>query len=231
MLDIKQWRINATIIADKLKTRGVKFDVNQFLTLEKQRKDIQIKAQELQNIRNEKSKEIGQLKRNKQNVNHILAEVENLSDELSQTKQALDIILEKINQLLLFTPNLPHHSVPIGNNEKDNIEVMRYGKPPVFNFEPKDHATLGEALGLLDFQTATKISGARFSLMRGQLAKLHRALIAFMLDTHTQNGYVETYVPYLVNKQSFMALVNCLSLKLICLKHSYTVNKIIKHFI
>ncbi len=202
MLDIKQWRQDIQGVANALKKRNVIVDVGRFNQLEQQRKTLQIKTQELQNFRNEKSKQIGQLKRTKQDASAILAEVANLGDELSGIKNTLSQIQTEVETLLLSTPNIAHSSVPKGTSEEDNVEISRFGSPRKFEFKPQDHVALGEANGQIDFNIASSISGSRFVAMRGSIAKLHRALIAFMLDTHTQNNYQETYVPYLVNKTS-----------------------------
>lgn len=204
MLDIKQWRNQTQKIVSALKKRGFDFDVTRFNSLEGKRKTLQISTQELQNFRNEKSKEIGKLKREKQDASEVLDQVATLSDELSQNKKSLKEIQDELNSLLMSTPNIAHSSVPAGKDEQDNVELAKFGKPRVFDFEPKDHVELGEMHGQIDFSTASKLSGSRFVVMCGQIAKLHRALIAFMLDSHSNNGYTETYVPYLVNEESLL---------------------------
>ncbi len=204
MLDIKQWRNDADRLVSELKKRGFEFDIKLFNKLEAQRKILQIKTQELQNKRNQKSKKIGQLKRDKQDTSAIYAQVDLINNELDATKQRLNILLSQIDDLLLATPNLPHTSVPIGSGEQDNVEIAKFGNIFNFDFQPKDHITLGELNEQLDLQTASKIATSRFALMSAQLAKLQRALITFMLDTHIKNGYVEVYVPYLVNAKSLL---------------------------
>ena len=172
-------------------------------TLEAQRKTIQTRTQELQAKRNSSSKLIGQAKAKGEDTSAIMAEVANLGDELKQLETQLEQVQHELNAFLSVIPNTPHESVPAGRSETDNVEVRKVGNIPQFAFEAKDHVSIGEGLGGLDFETAAKISGARFSLLKGPLARLHRALAQFMLDTHTdQHGYTEVYVPYLVNADS-----------------------------
>ncbi len=204
MLDIKQLRLNANLVAKQLKKRGFIFDTNTFNNLESQRKTLQIAIQNIQNRRNTYSKEIGKLKRNKEDATKALKEVANLGSELDKIKKELQNIQQDINNILLSTPNIAHKSVPIGSTEDDNLAVKKVGKIREFNFSVKNHIQLGEIHNGLDFASASKISGARFSIISGNLAKLHRALITFMLDTHSKNGYIETYVPYLVNAKSLL---------------------------
>ncbi len=204
MLDIKQLRLNANIIAEQLKKRGFNFDTDTFNGLEYRRKELQVATQNIQNKRNTYSKEIGILKRNKEDASDILTKVANLGDELTKIKTELQNIQQSIDDILLSTPNIIHKDVPYGNSENDNLEVKKVGKIRKFNFPVKDHVELGNIHNELDFDSASKISGTRFSLMSGNLAKLHRSLITFMLDIHTKNGYIETYVPYLVNSKSLL---------------------------
>jgi len=199
MLDIQALRSNLNEVATRLATRGFQLDTKQFEELEAERKTIQTRTQELQAKRNSSSKLIGQAKAKGQDTSAIMAEVATLGDELKQAEEQLGKVQNALQQLLEVVPNLPHESVPVGRSETDNLEVRKVGKIPQFDFEVKDHVELGERLGL-DFDTAAKIAGARFSLLKGPLARLHRALAQFMLDTHTeQHGYTETYVPYMVN--------------------------------
>ena len=173
-----------------------------FEQLEGERKIIQTRTQELQAKRNTSSKQIGAAKAKGEDVSVIMAEVAGLGDELKQLETQLERIQQDLNAFLSVIPNTPHADVPVGKSEADNVEIRRVGAPPKFDFEVKDHVSVGEVLGL-DFDTATKISGARFSLLKGPLARLHRALAQFMLDVHTeQHGYTEVYVPYLVNADS-----------------------------
>jgi len=203
MLDIQTLRNDLGGVAARLATRGFELDTVQFQTLEAQRKTIQMRTQELQAKRNSSSKLIGQAKAKGEDTSAIMAEVANLGDELKQMEIQLDGVQTALQHLLQVIPNTPHDSVPAGKSETDNVEVRKVGNVPQFAFEVRDHVSIGEGLGGLDFETATKISGARFSLLKGPLARLHRALAQFMLDTHTeQHGYTETYVPYLVNAAS-----------------------------
>ena len=202
MLDIQSLRTDLSGIAARLATRGFVLDTAKFERLEAQRKSIQTRTQELQARRNSSSKLIGQAKAKGEDVSVIMAEVANLGDELKQLETRLGEVQHELNAFLSVIPNMPHESVPVGKSEADNVEVRKVGNVPQFDFEVQDHVSIGEGLGL-DFDTATKISGARFSLLKGPLARLHRALAQFMLDTHTeQHGYTETYVPYLVNAES-----------------------------
>jgi seryl-tRNA synthetase len=203
MLDIQLLRTHLDHIARLLATRGYGFPMSEFGALEAERKNLQTYTQELQARRNAASRQIGNAKSKGEDATSILAEVANLGDELRQAEAQLQHTQVALQHILLQVPNLPHSSVPEGKNESDNKEVRRWGTPREFDFPVKDHVSIGEALGLLDLPTATKLSGARFSLMTGSLARLHRALAQFMLDTHThQHGYTETYVPYLVNAES-----------------------------
>jgi len=202
MLDIQLLRNDLEGVSARLATRGFVLDVVRFQELEAQRKTIQTRTQELQARRNSSSKLIGQAKVKGEDVSAIMAEVATLGDELKQAEVQLGEVQVALQQLQEVIPNTPHSSVPVGKSETDNLEVRKAGKIPQFDFAVKDHVDLGERLGL-DFDTATKISGARFSLLKGGLARLHRALSQFMLDTHTeQHDYTETYVPYLVNADS-----------------------------
>ena len=202
MLDIQALRNDLAAMAARLATRGFVLDTAKFERLEAQRKSIQTRTQEFQARRNSSSKLIGQAKAKGEDVSVIMAEVANLGDELKQLETRLGEVQHELNAFLSVIPNMPHESVPVGKSEADNMEVRKVGNVPQFDFEVQDHISIGEGLGL-DFDTATKISGARFSLLKGPLARLHRALAQFMLDTHTeQHGYTETYVPYLVNAES-----------------------------
>ncbi len=203
MLDIQTLRNDLAGVAARLKTRGFELDTAKFEQLEAERKTIQTRTQELQARRNAASKLIGQAKAKGEDVSAIMAEVSVLGDELKKYESILPQTLQEIDAFLAEIPNVPHASVPIGKSEADNVETHKFGEPKKFDFEVQDHVSIGEGLGGLDFDTASKISGARFSLLKGPLARLHRALAQFMLDTHTeQHGYTETYVPYLVNADS-----------------------------
>ena len=203
MLDIQTLRNDLDGVAARLATRGFVLDTAQFQALEAQRKTIQTRTQELQAKRNSSSKLIGQAKAKGEDTSAIMAEVTSLGDELKQLESKLEQVQQDLNSFLAVIPNTPHESVPAGKSETDNVEVRKVGIISKFDFEVKDHVSIGEGLGGLDFETAAKISGARFSLLKGPLARLHRALAQFMLNTHTeQHGYTETYVPYLVNADS-----------------------------
>lgn len=203
MLDIQALRNDLAGVAARLATRGYVLDTAKFEQLEGERKIIQTRTQELQAKRNSASKQIGIAKSKGEDVSAIMAEVANLGDELKQAEVQLGEVQIALQTLLEVLPNMPHESVPVGKSEADNVEVRKVGSVPKFDFAVKDHVSIGEDLGGLDFETAAKISGARFSLLKGGLARLHRALAQFMLDTHTdQHGYTEVYVPYLVNAAS-----------------------------
>ncbi|NOT89690.1 MAG: serine--tRNA ligase [Lysobacter sp.] len=204
MLDPALLRTQPAELAARLKdTRGYDLNVADLLLLEAERKQIQVRTQELQNLRNTKSKQIGMLKAKGEDVSAVMAEVAAFGEELKQCEADLADRLAKINAIAAGLPNLPHDSVPAGKDEHDNVEQHRWGTPRAFDFEVKDHVALGERHGWLDGETAAKLSGARFTVLRGQLARLHRALAQFMLDLHTgEHGYEETNVPLLVNADS-----------------------------
>jgi len=203
MLDIQLLRTDLEGVATRLESRGFSLDTAHFQELEQDRKVTQTRTQELQAKRNASSKQIGQAKAKGEDVSAIMAEVANLGDELKAAEEKLGFIQIKMQELLSGIPNLPHENVPVGKSEADNVEVRQVGVPRSFDFEPKDHVDVGEGLKQLDFATAGKISGARFTLLKGQMARMHRALAQFMLDVHTQeHGYTEVYVPYLVNADS-----------------------------
>jgi seryl-tRNA synthetase len=204
MLDAKQLRTDLDNIATQLAKRGFTLDTATITALEEQRKAIQVKTQELQNERNTRSKSIGQAKARGEDIAPLLAAVSQLGNELDAAKAEQDDVLAKINDIASAMPNLLDESVPIGANEDDNVELKRWGTPRVFDFEVKDHVDLGFGVGKgLDFETGAKLAGTRFAVMRGNIAKLHRALAQFMLDVHTEeHGYQEMYVPYLVNAAS-----------------------------
>jgi seryl-tRNA synthetase len=202
MLDIQLLRNDLDGTAARLALRGYSLDTAEFQRLETERKQLQTRTQELQAKRNASSKQIGMAKAKGEDASAIMAEIATLGDELKAAETALETLQAPLNALLMTIPNLPHASVPAGKSDADNVEISRVGTPRVFDFAVKDHVDVGAALGL-DFETATKLSGARFSLLRGGLARLHRALAQFMLDTHTgAHGYTEVYVPYLVNADS-----------------------------
>lgn len=204
MLDSKYLRAELAETAARQATRGFVVDVEKINALELQRRELQVATQELQNQRNSKSKAIGQAKARGEDIAPLLAEVDGLGAELDRAKLQLDAVLAELDAIAATIPNLPDLSVPVGSDEHGNVEVRRVGSPRQFDFDVKDHVALGEALDKgLDFESAVKIAGSRFVVMKGQIARLHRALTQFMLDLHTeQHGYTEMYVPYLVNKDS-----------------------------
>jgi seryl-tRNA synthetase len=202
MLDIQQLRNDLDQVAERLATRGYVLDKAAFTALEQQRKEVQTRTQELQAKRNATSKQIGIAKSKGEDVAAIMAEVANLGDELKAAEEQLAVIQGQMQDFLLTIPNLPHESVPVGASEADNVEVRKVGTPRTFDFEVKDHVDVGAGLGL-DFDAGSKLAGARFTFMRGQIAKLHRALAQFMLDVQTEeHGYTECYTPYIVNDES-----------------------------
>ena len=204
MIDISLLRNDIESLEKILKHRGFDLDVNFFNSLEEERKHIQIKTQELQQERNDLSKQVGVLKSQGKDANDVLNKVSNISAQSKEFESQLALIQEKLNNFLLLIPNVPHDSVPIGPDETSNELVKEVGIPPEFDFEVKDHVDLGAPLGL-DFDTAAKVSGSRFVFMKNDIARLHRAIGQFMIDTHTENhGYTECYTPYLVNGDSLL---------------------------
>ncbi|SOD19265.1 serine--tRNA ligase [Nitrosomonas ureae] len=203
MLEIQQLRTDLDRVTRQLAKRGYTFPVETFNALEAERKIIQTQTQELQAQRNATSKRIGQAKSKGEDTSAIMVEVAHLGDVLKLAEDQLEQIQHNLQKILLEVPNLPHITVPDGIDETGNVQIRHWGEPRQFDFPIEDHVSIGEGLGLLDFETAAKLSGARFSLMKGGLARLHRALAQFMLDTHTlEHGYTETYVPYLVSRDS-----------------------------
>ena len=205
MLDINLLRNDLQGVAAALARRGVVLDTAAFESLEAERKDIQTRTQELQQKRNAASKQIGAAKGRGEDASALLAQVAGLGDELKALEGELARVQTRLRDYLLVLPNLTHASTPIGRSAEDNVEIRRVGAPRTFGFAAKDHVDLGEGLGLLDFATAAKMSGARFSFLRGDLARLHRALAQFMLDTHTrEHGYTECHTPYIVTAETLV---------------------------
>jgi seryl-tRNA synthetase len=203
MLDQKLVRNNPQEVADKLVKKGFQLDIAKLNSLEESRKQLQIDTENLQSERNSKSKEIGKLKAQGQDTTAVIAAVSAFGTQLDDKKSQLKLVQDDLSALLMEIPNIPHDSVPKGASEDDNQEVLVWGDKPSFNFTVKDHVDLGEALGGLDFSAAIKVTGARFMVLKGDLARLHRALIQFMLNSHIHDhGYEEVYVPYLVNAES-----------------------------
>lgn len=210
MIDPKLLRQSASDVAANLaRRRGYAFDADAYLALEERRKALQMETEQLQSERNSSAKKIGQAKAQGDDIEPLLAAVQDLGDRLSASEAALQDVQAKLQAIELDLPNLLDASVPDGCDESDNAEVRKWGEPTDLGFEPRDHIELGEALGMLDFEAASKISGSRFVVMKGALARLQRALIQFMLDTHTtEHGYLETYVPYLVQAQALVGTGN-----------------------
>jgi seryl-tRNA synthetase len=203
MLDVQLIRSDLDGVAARLATRGVTIDVASFRALEEQRKHAQVRTQELQATRNATSTQIGVFKRRGEDTSILMEGVSAVGEELKKIEAELEGIQAQLTDMLLGIPNLPHQSVPVGKSPEDNVEVRRAGEPRRFDFPVKDHVDVGAGLGMLDFDAAAKISGARFTLLKGPLARLHRAIAQFMLDIHTgEHGYTEVYVPYLVNADS-----------------------------
>jgi seryl-tRNA synthetase len=204
MLDISLLRKDLDTVVQRLSTRKSPqpfLDVERFTALEAERKFIQTRTEDLQAKRNALSKSIGQLKAKGEDTSAVMAEVGGIGDELKASAERLDVVQQEMNALLMSVPNLPHESVPVGSDESANAEVRRWGAPKTFSFQPKDHVDLGSPLGL-DFETGARLSGARFTFMRGPIARLHRALAQFMLDVQTtEHGYTECYTPYIVNRE------------------------------
>ena len=203
MLDIQLLRKDAALVAERLAARGFAFDAARFDALEAERKTIQTRTQDAQAKRNALSKQIGMLKGKGEDTTAVMAEVAGLGDEQKQLETRLSDLQAELSDFLMGVPNLPHESVAVGRDETANVEVSRWGTPRSFDFPVRDHVDIGESLGQLDFEAAVKITGSRFTVMKGPLARLHRALAQFMLDVHTrEHGYTEVYVPYLVNADS-----------------------------
>src|SRR5690554_5692580 len=205
MLDPKLVRSQPQLIAERLASRGFSLDVAQLEELESRRKSVQTRTESLQAERNSRSKAIGQAKAKGEDIQPLLADVDRMGAELNQAKQELDTIQSELDAILMAIPNLPDESVPVGAGEDENVEVRRWGTPRSMDVEGQDHVSIGERHGYLDFDTAAKLSGARFALMRGPIARMHRALAQFMLDLHiNEHGYEEVYTPYLVQAEALL---------------------------
>jgi seryl-tRNA synthetase len=203
MLDTKLLRQEVEAVTANLKRRGFEFDVGAYQGLEEQRKALQVQVEELRGERNQRSREIGRAKAAGEDVERIMHEVQTLGDALKKAETTLETVQTGLRDIYLDLPNLLHDSVPDGLDEADNKEIRNWGTPATFEFDPLDHVDLGERLGGLDFEAAARLTGARFSVLRGPLARMHRALIQFMLNLHTEeHGYTEVYTPYIVNKKS-----------------------------
>ena len=203
MLDPKLIRSDLNNVAEQLKKRNFELDVNALESLESRRKACQVETENLQSERNTKSKSIGKAKAAGEDIQPLLDEVAGLGEKLDAAKAELTNVQQQMDTILMGIPNLLHDSVPVGKDENDNVEIRKWGEPKQFDFEVKDHVDLGAVNDWLDFETASKLTGSRYVVMHGQMAKLHRALIQFMLDVHTnEHGYTEVYVPYIVNSES-----------------------------
>ncbi len=206
MLDPKLIRNDLEGTARKLERRGFKLDTEKLAALEAERKKLQVETQDLQSLRNNSAKSIGRAKASGEDVAPLLAAVADLGDKLKAVETRLHEIQQQLDEILMGVPNIPHESTPLGIDENDNQELRRWGEPTELGFEARDHVDLGAGLGQMDFETAVKIAGSRFTLLSGPLARLHRALTQFMLNIHAdEHGYRETYVPYLVNADSLRA--------------------------
>jgi seryl-tRNA synthetase len=205
MIDPKRLRNEAKAIAANLARRGFRFDAEAFLQADEERKRLQVEADELRQERNRSAKSIGQAKAKGEDIQPLLDAVQDLGDRLDAAESDLERVRGELEALQLGLPNLLDDSVPEGDSEDDNVEIRRWGEPRAFSFEPRDHVAIGEADGQLDFEAASRVSGARFAVMSDGIARLHRALIQFMLDTHTaEHGYREVYVPYIVRGDALL---------------------------
>ena len=203
MLDPKILRSDIENVAKKLQRKGYQLDIVKFNTTENLRKSLQVEIQELQSIRNQRSKEIGKTKSQGQDITELKAQMDVLSQQLKDKEQKFQTLQNELNEWLSEMPNIPDDSVPAGNDEDDNQLLHTWGEPKAFEFEVKDHVDLGESLNQIDFELGAKITGSRFAVLQGDIAKLHRVLIQFMLDVHTRaHGYTEVHVPYIVNQDS-----------------------------
>jgi len=203
MLDPKLIRNEPEQVAKRLALRGYQLDINTLNNLEEQRKILQVETENLQAERNKSSKSIGQAKAKGEDIQPLLDAVADLGGKLDDAKGQLDKVQDQMNDLLAGIPNIPDESVPAGKSEDDNVEISRWGNPRKFDFDVRDHVDLGEALNGMDFETGAKITGSRFVVMRDQIARMHRALIQYMLNTHIdEHGYREIYTPYIVNRDS-----------------------------
>lgn len=202
MLDPKILRGELDELATRLATRGYQLDVKFWQDIEQQRKSLQVTTEELQAKKNAGAKQVGELKRQGLDTSELMAQMQEVSEAMKTAENQLRELQDKITTASLQIPNLPADGVPVGADEADNVQVRQWGQPRQFDFAIKDHTDVAEGLGLLDFEMAAKLTGSRFSVLKGDLARLNRALVQFMLDTHTQKGYTEMYVPYMVNADS-----------------------------
>jgi len=202
MLDPRFVRDNIDIVKTSLNKRNYKLTLDDFLKFEEERRSLQREADELKNKRNVVSEEIGKMRSQKQDASSLIEDMKGVSDTIKELDEKIKALEEKIGEFLLNVPNIPHESVPVGKDETENIELRKWGEPRQFDFEPLNHWDIGEMLGIIDFERAVKIAGARFSLTKGHGAKLERSLMNFMLDLHTSKGYKEVLPPIIVNRDS-----------------------------
>ena len=203
MLDIKFVRNNPEKVREAMQNRYKEVALDEFLSLEAERREILARVEELKSKRNKESEEIARKKKNKENADELVLEMRELGEKIKEDDQTLSVVESKMQEIIMGIPNIPHHSVPVGKDEEANIELRKWGTPREFSYTPKAHYEIGEGLGILDFERGSKVSGARFTFLRGAGAKLERALVNFMLDLHTsENGYIEIFPPYMVNKES-----------------------------
>ncbi len=203
MLDPKFLRENIDLVVERVSLRGEEIDVSGFKELDEKRRAMLVKVEALKHERNSVSNEIARIKKEKGDAGEFIKKMKGVSNEIKTLDEELSGIDEELKELLIYIPNIPHESVPVGSSDEDNVEVRRWGTPPKFDFEPLDHADIGERLGIIDFAGGAKLAGARFTLSRGQAAHLERALISFMLDIHTrEHGYIEMLPPFMVNSKT-----------------------------
>ncbi len=203
MIDSKRLRGDLLDLQQQLATRGYTLDMEFWQTIETERKSLQMQTEALQSRRNAGAKEVGALKKSGGDASELMSEMQGISSEIKVAEDNLRSLQERINTAAMQIPNIPASDVPVGESEDDNVEVRQWGTPRQFDFDIQDHTFIGETLGMLDFEAAIKLTGSRFNVLKGQLAQMHRALIQFMLNTHTiKYGYTETYVPYIVNSES-----------------------------
>lgn len=203
MLDIKWVRENYTKVKDMLASRNNSFDLDKFMELEKARREMLVKVEALKEKRNAGSKQVGIMKRNGEDASNLQTEIRNLGDEIKKLDDDSIKIQDELNSMALSIPNMPHHTVPVGKDENDNVEIRRWGEPKKFDFDPKPHWEIGESLDILDFERGVKLAESRFTILKGYGAKLERALLNFMLDLHTrEHGFTEIMPPVLVNTKT-----------------------------
>ncbi|MFZ5353157.1 MAG: serine--tRNA ligase [Bacillota bacterium] len=204
MLDIKLIRSNAEEVKSRLTRRGQEYRIDEILELDEVRRQLLVQVEELKSKKNKVSEEVAKLKKAKQNAEALIAEMREVSEKIKEDDEKVKELDDRIVEILLTIPNMPSDKTPVGSSDADNVEMRRWGEPRKFEYEPKAHWDIGESLGILDFSTAAKVTGARFTFYKGLGARLERALYSFMLDTHTENGYTEVFPPYMVHRRSMM---------------------------